>query len=489
MYLNKCIVVLLFIGFFLPRAAAEDPGGGPLREYSLLLEAYLANDDEVRKLELELEQAALELERYARDQGLSLTLSSGETALVFSGGGTSVSSEPGLTLSSSKWRDTSLSLSAPVRGNGEGGIDSYGFDAEARTGIVSGKGAAFRASLLEKDRKFLEARRNAAARRLAAEGEFCAVIKELLAARGAVFEAQREVLTARYDLEGKRAGGYGSSSVILKSAELKLRSRERALAEAERNLAGKLKQFAESCGLREAEIPAAIPEEALLRIGSFDPARYTELEAAHSVYSINNLARKSQNYPFTLDGRAGYSWRNNDTTTAVPGATSGTTTAVSGGSRISAGADLAAGGISLGVGVSAPLERPGDPVLTLSLQWKLNGFKLFKIDRRLGDIQAARERENITAAERKFRDLVSEYERKFADLEWQLENYTEEAELFRLNAGEQKIWLDRGIVREIDYIDAQTEYLSALNRLLEARIDRRLYNIEVEKLFVKDGDL
>jgi hypothetical protein len=477
---------LLFMGFFLPRAAAEDPAGEPLREYSLLLEAYLANDDEARKLELELEQAALELERYARDQGLSLTLSSGETTFVFSGGGSSVSSEPGLTLSSSKWRDTSFSLTAPVRGNGEGGIDSYGFDAEARTGIVSGKGAAFRASLLEKERKFLEARRNAAARRLTAEGEFCAVIKELLAARAAVFEAQREVLTARYDLEGKRAGGYGSSSVILRSAELKLRSRERALAEAERNLAGKLNRFAESCGLREAEIPAAIPEETLLRITSVDPARYTELEAAHSVYSINNLARKSQNYPFTLDGRAGYSWRNSDT---APGAASGTATAVSGGSRISAGADLTAGGVSLGVGVSAPLEKPGDPVLTLSLQWKLNGFKLLKIDRRLADIQAARERENIAAAERKFRDIVSEYERKFADIEWQIEVYTEEAELFRLNAEEQKIWFDRGIIREIDYIDARTEYLSALNRLLEARIDRRLYNIEVEKLFVKDGDL
>jgi hypothetical protein len=482
-------VLLLFIVFSPPLLPAEDSGGGPVRRYAFLLEAFLANDDEARKLELELERAALELERYVRDQGLSLTLSSGETAFVFSGGGTSVSSEPGLILSSSKWRDTSLSFTAPVRGNGAGDISGYGFGAEARTGIVSGKGTAYRASLLEKEREFLEARRNAAARRLTAEGEFCETIKELLAARDAVLEAQREVLTARYDLEGKRAGGYGSSSVILRSAELKLRSRERELVEAERNLSGKLKEFAEVCGEREAEIPADIPEEALLRITSFDPARYTELEAAHSVHTINNLARKSQNYPFTLDGRAGYSWQNGNAVPAVSDAASGTVSAVSGGSRINAGADFTAGGVSLGVDVSAPLDRPGDPVLTLSLQWKLNGFKLVKIDRRLADIQAARERENIIAAEKKFRDLGAEYERKFADLEWRLETYTEEAELFRLNAEEQKIWLDRGIIREIDYIDARTEYLSAVNRLLEARIDRRLYNIEVEKLFVKDGDL
>jgi outer membrane protein TolC len=468
----------LLICSFLTPLAGEVPDGGPQGEYALLLEAYLANDAGARKLELELEQAALDLEYYAADQGLSLTLSSGETVLGFSPGGTSVSSEPGLTVSSPKWRDTSLSFAAPVRGNSGDGINGYGFSAEARTGIVGGKGAAYQASLLERERRFLQAGRNARARRLAAEGEFCEAIKGLLAARNTVLEAQGEVLVARYDLESKRAGGYASASVILRSAELKLRSRERALAEAERTLEGDLKRFAESCGLGDAEIPADIPEEALLRVSSFDPARYTELEAAVSVHNINNLARKSENYPFALDARAGYSWYNDNAAGTAPGTLSG--------SRISAGAGLAAGGVSLGVGVSLPLQRP-EPELTLSLEWKPSGFKLFKISRRLGEIEAAREREDILAAERKFRDLGAEYERKFTDLEWQLLTYEEEAELFRLNSEEQKTWLDRGIIREIDYIDARTEYLSAMNRLLQAKIDRRLYNIEVEKLFVNDG--
>ncbi|MDR1128864.1 MAG: hypothetical protein LBL20_06090 [Treponema sp.] len=477
MYANKCVVLLLICSFLTP-LAGEDPGGGPSGEYALLLEAYLANDAAARKLELELERAALELEYYTTDQGLSLTLSSGETTIGFSPGRTSISSEPGLTVSSPKWRDTSLSFAAPVRGNSGEGVNGYGFSAEARTNIVSGKGAAYQASLLERERRFLQAGRDARARRLTAEGEFCEAVKGLLAARTTVLEAQGEVLDARYDLETKRAGGYASASVILKSAELKLRSRERALAEAERSLEGDLKRFAESCGLREAGIPADIPEEALLRVSSFDPARYTELEAAVSAHNINNLARKSRNYPFTLDARTGYSWQNS-------GVAAGAVPAVPG-SRISAGAGLSAGGVSLGVGVSLPLQKP-EPELTLSLEWKINGFKLFNINRRLAEIEAAREREDILAAEKKFRDLGTEYERKFADLEWRLEAYAEESELFRLNAEEQKIWLDRGIIREIDYIDARTEYLSATNRLLQAKIDRRLYNIEVEKLFVNDG--
>jgi hypothetical protein len=470
--------------FFSLSLVAEDKE--PVRDYALLLEGYLANDPESRKLDLELRQAALELERYAADQGLSFTLSSGETVFTFSSGGTLISAEPGVTVSSSKWRDTSLSLAAPVLGDSGEGISGYGIDAEVRTGIITGKGTAYRASLLERERQFLNARRNADSRQLSAEQEFCAVVKELLASRNTVLEAQGEALTARYDLESKRAGGYGASSVILKSAELKLRSRERALTEAERSLARNLEQFAESCGVAEAGIPGGIPEEALVRITLFDPALYAELENAISVHRINNLSRESQNYPFTLDGRAGYSWRDSNTAGTGLGAASGTSSA-GGSSRVSAGADLNAGGISLGVGVSMPLEGSSDPALTLALQWKLNGFRLSRIDSRLRDIQAARERENIIAAEKKFRDLTAEYERKFADLEWQIGIYTEEAELFRLNAEEQKIWFDRGIIRETDYIDAQTEYLSALNRLLQSKIDRRLYNIEVKKLFVDDG--
>jgi hypothetical protein len=471
---NKHAALLALLCTFSTVLAAEDE----VREYALLLAGYLAADAETRTLELELRQAALELERYAVDQGLSLTLSSGETAFTFSSGGTLITAEPGVTVSSSKWRDTSLSLSAPVSGNSGKGVNGYGFDTELRTGIVTGKGTAYRAALLERERSLINARRNMRARQLTAEQDFCGVIKELLAAQDTALTARGEALIARYDLESKRAGGYGSTSVILKSAELKLRSRERAFAEAERNLARKLEQFAESCGVAKAGIPASIPEEALLRITSFDPARYVELENAISVHTINNLARKSQSYPFTLDGRAGYSWRD----------TAETGIASAGSSRVSAGADLSAGGVSLGVGVSAPLEGTGDPALTLTLQWKPNGSKLSRIDDHLRDIHAAREQENIIAAEKKFRDLSAEYERKFADLEWQTETYTEEAELFRLGAEEQKLWFERGIIRETDYLDAQTEYLSALNRLLQAGIDRRLYNIEVKKLFVNSGE-
>jgi hypothetical protein len=37
-----------------------------------------------------------------------------------------ISSEPGVTVSSSKWRDTSLSLAAPVLGDsGEGAFSQY----------------------------------------------------------------------------------------------------------------------------------------------------------------------------------------------------------------------------------------------------------------------------------------------------------------------------------------------------------------------------
>jgi outer membrane protein TolC len=70
------------------------------------------------------------------------------------------------------------------------------------------------------------------------------------------------------------------------------------------------------------------------------------------------------------------------------------------------------------------------------------------------------------------------------DLEWQEEAYREEEELYRVNQEEQKRWFDQGIIRETDYLNAQTEHLLAVNRVLSARIDRRLYNLELRALFV-----
>jgi outer membrane protein TolC len=70
------------------------------------------------------------------------------------------------------------------------------------------------------------------------------------------------------------------------------------------------------------------------------------------------------------------------------------------------------------------------------------------------------------------------------DLAWQEETYREEEELYRMNQEEQKHWFDEGIIRETDYLDARTNYLLAVNRVLSARIDRRLYNLELKALFV-----
>jgi len=124
-----------------------------------------------------------------------------------------------------------------------------------------------------------------------------------------MLQAQGEVVKVRYDLEAKRVQGYGSSAVIVRTAELKLRSQERALREAERTLETALRDFADNCGVERAEIPLNIPEEELRAISSLNPSLYTELENAVKVYEIHTLSRKSQDRFFTLDGSAGYSWK------------------------------------------------------------------------------------------------------------------------------------------------------------------------------------
>jgi len=105
---------------------------------------------------------------------------------------------------------------------------------------------------------------------------------------------------------------------------------------------------------------------------------------------------------------------------------------------VTAGTGLTAGGITFSAGVSVPLGRPDEPTLTIAFQWRPSKFKVFDIDRRLRVLAAEQEKEAILTAEKKFRDLTAEYDRRMADLEWQRGTYEEEAELFRLNAEEQK---------------------------------------------------
>jgi hypothetical protein len=363
------------------------------------------------------------------------------------------------------------------------------------TGIISGKSDALKAGYMEQERAFLSALRNLAQRRLEAEKEFCDLIKALITGQNTMLQAQGEVIKARYDLEAKRVQGYGSSAVIVRTAELKLRSQERALREAQRTLETALRDFADDCGAERADIPLNIPEEELRAISAFNSSLYTELENAVKIYEIHTLSRKSQDHFFTLDGSAGYSWNGGS---AVKGGglmgddISGTTgsgpagfaVSLAEGSSVTAGAGLTAGGITLSAGVSVPLGQPDEPTLTVSFQWRPSSFKVFKIDRMLRALAAEEEREAIGTAEKKLWDLTAEYDQRMADLEWQKGTYEEEAELYRINAEEQRAWFDQGIIKETDYLDAQTDYLLAENRSLSARIDRRLYNLELEALFV-----
>jgi hypothetical protein len=397
---------------------------------------------------------------------------------TFAPSGLSVSAEPGVELSFPNLRDTGVTLAAPLSTEGEN-ITQYGVDVSVKTGIVTRGGDAYKAGLEESRRRFLTALRSAESRRRQAEQEFCQTVKELLTLENNILQAQGAVLEARNDLEEKRAGGYGASSTVWRTAELSVRSKERELGEAQRKEDRAMKDFAEACAVAAAGIPENIPDEALRSITDFDSEAYTVLEEARWSHEVNTLQRRALDSPFTLDGRAGYSWRGGDAGT-------GYTTAA--GSRATAGLDFSRGGLSLSAGVSLPLENPNEPSLTFRFQWRPSGSKTAGFDKQLRDLAGQGELLTIAEAEKKYRDQVIDYDQRREELLWQRETYTEEADLYRTNAEDQRMWFDRGMIRESDYLDARTNYLMALNRALSARIVRRLYNLELTGLFVTNGE-
>jgi hypothetical protein len=477
-----CLFAVLVCFKMSAQEAPENPGGA---DYFALLEGFLNRDSQGMKLELEKERALLDLEKYARETGTAFTLSTGDGALNFSPSGVSLSAEPGVEISLPRLRNTALTVSAPFQGGGDG-LSRYGVDAGVKTSIISGQGETYQAGLAGKERALVRAQRNLENRRLEAEREFCQRIQQILDYQNKKLSAQGEVILARYDLETKRAGGYGSSSVIWRTAELKLRTRERELREAERTLEGALQNFAGDCGVERAEAPLNIPDEPLIPIASFDPADFAERENALWTYEVNTLSRKAQDRPFTLDGSAGYSWQGSGSSgSGVPG-NAGTS---AGNSSVRAGLGFSGGGLSASAGVSLPLKNPDQPALTFRFAWKPGGAKIFGLDKRLRELAARGEQEAVVEAEKKYRDLAVEYGRRVEDLEWQKETYQAEEELYRVNQEEQKRWFEQGIIRETDYLDAQTDHLLAVNRVLSARIDRRLYNLELKTLFVSPEQL
>jgi hypothetical protein len=474
-FLRRVFIGILPLLFF--PALSSPLGAEELRDYGALLRGFLERDSEGLRLNLEKERAALELQKYALETGTSFTVSSGSTLFAFSPSGMSLSTGPGMEVNFPRLRNTGFSVAVPLTSQGST-VSQYGVDLSLKTGIITGQGETYKAGFEEYTRNFLTALRNLETQRLAGEKKFCTLIAELLTHQNTILKARGEVIKAQYDLEEKLVDGYGAASVVRRTAELSLRTRERELREAERALETALKNFADSCGVDKAGIPEDIPEEDLLLMSSFDRGRYIPWEEAAWTHQVNNLKRRAQDRSFTLDGTAGYSWKND----------SGGGTGISGaspeGSSVSAGISLAAPGLSLSTGVKIPLQHPDEPSLTLQVQWKPWGFKTFGLDRRLRNLAADRELQLIAEAEKKYRDLLTEYDLKRGDLLWQQETYEEEAELYRQNAEEQKGWFDRGLIREIDYRNAQTNYLLAQNRIRSARIDRRLYNIDVQGLFV-----
>jgi hypothetical protein len=458
-------------------AGAETPA--PVSDYDTLLAGYLASDAGSLRLELEKEKALLEMERYSRETGTAVTVSSGDTVLAFSPGGLAVSAKPVLELGLPGFRKAGLSLAVPLQSRGAE-LTGAGVDLSLTALLAGGQSDSRQAETEERKRRVVTALRNLENGRLTAEEEFCRRIRDLFLRRNAMLEARRNLLDAGYDLELKRAGGYDSSGVVLRTAELRRRTRERELREAERALDAALGEFAESCGAGQAGTPENIPDEALLSAAAFDPLGFKELEAAVWTHRQNSLTRQAQDRPFSLEGRAGYSWRMD----SPQGSPQGSLPRA--GSSVNAGAGLSTGEISASAGVSVPLDRPGEPSLNLSLRWKPGGAKTAALDRRIRVLESRQEARAIGAAERKYRDFLKEYDRKKADLEWQRESYDEEAELYRINMEEQARWLNLGVIRERDYADARTNYLLAENRALAARVDRRLYNLEIRARFIPE---
>ncbi|ULQ60960.1 hypothetical protein K7I13_06820 [Brucepastera parasyntrophica] len=462
MKLKKFFICLF--SFFISAVAVSQS----LSDFAVLLEGYASNDTTRQSLELDKRSAFLSMQRYNIEAGTAFTISTGQTVIEFPDSGAQISARPGITVGLPQLRNTSISAEVPLEYNGND-PPRAGVNVTARTDIFSGNAKSRQTGLEEKERQYIVAARQLESHKLQLQKEFWEDVREIYGYRNDIYKAQEAIVLARQDMETREAAGYTASSTVWRTTELKLRSRQRELTEAERTYARSLEEFARSCGIPVVVLPEVIPGQELADISAFPQAGFSELESAEWNHYINTMSRSASGRSFSLNGLAGYSLDRITQTSSVSG-----------------GVGISLPGVTLSSALSFPLDSSQNPALSISLEWKPNGIRTHRIDNEIREISGKKELLNIHIAKKNYYDTVLEYDRKKEDLEWQQEVYTEEFEVYKTHAGEQEQWYRAGIISETDYLQSQTEYKLAEYRLQALYIDCILYNLDVALLFIPE---
>lgn len=440
-----------------------------------LLASYLESDSDIKNLTLELKKARLNQQSNIIDKGFSIKLQTGDMTFTF-GENNSFSVKPGASVTIPQANNLGLNVNSQLSVNdGKTSFDSA--SATVSVDVISANKSNREISLLQQERKVLEAERSLASKALDKEKTFYKSLSNLMNSVTSVLSKKATVFDDSVSFEKIKLQGYEQSSPAYVRAELKYLSSQRDYEAAVHSLINDYKTFYLNCGreiqISEEEdftllIPADIVEVEPIDITGFDKNKYKEIESTEWSQKINQLNRDAAT-DFTLSANGGYTYRNSNGRDS---------------SSVNAGLSASYQGLGLNANVNVPVTA-GDPSLTVGITITPNTFRKSKINDQLEEISIEQEAMKLDAAYSAYDTAIAERQLKLEDILWNIKSNKTNYEMYEQVEANMKSYFERGLISEKDYASAQNNTIQARVKQISGYIDLIIYNNEVTAMFVE----
>ena len=458
-----------------------------------LLASYLEKDSDLKNQALELQKAKLNQQSTQIDKGISIKLQTGDMTFTF-GDNNSFTVKPGASVTVPQANNLGLNVSSQFSVNdGKTSFDSA--SATLSVDVISANKANREISLLQQERKVLEAERSLTSKALDKEKSFYKSLSNLMNSVTSVLSKKSTVFDDNVSFEKIKLQGYTADSASYVKAELKLFTSQRDYEAAVRSLINDYKSFYLSCG-REIEIPEdtdftqLIPTDIVqveaVDITSFDKSKYKDIENNEWNQEINQMSRNAST-KLTLTANGGYTYRNNNGTASnsvnagVSGSYEGLGVNASVSVPISSGSSSGSGGAG-GMGGTSSSSSPS---VTVGITWTPNTSRKNKISDQLEEISIQQENMKIESAYSSYETTVQERQLKLADILWNIQSNQTNLEMYEKVEENMKSYYDRGLISEKDYSSACNSTVQAKVKQISGYIDLIIYNNEVSAMFVE----
>lgn len=438
-------------------------------EYHELLQNYCNQDIQLEELAISYSQAQLSYEQTLVNNGVKLNASTGAIKLEFKDNQVDTSLSPSIGITFPSLSNTEAKISVPISvSNDKLSVPNAGITIS--TDIISSTTASRNLTIEKATRSLLEAERKLNTRLVNLEKSFLNELKNLYSLGLAVNNAEESLITKTISFESMKLQGYSETSTKYRSSLLAVKTAEFDLEKAKRNYASALESFLLMCNAQEVDILSLeIPDVDLLKITDFPKDKFASIESTQWSNYVNSTARANEK-EFTLSASSSYN-----------------VSMINDNMSSSFGAGLSAGyrGFAGNVNVAFPSDDKSTPSVSFSLSWNPNQTKLAKISNENTDLDIQKESLSLEKANKEYKETVQEYEIERENLLWQYEKTIEELAMYEELAKDTEYWYNNGIVSASEYRQANTDYAKAKLSVISSKIEKLIYNIDLQSLFVE----